>query len=275
MMHSNRRIGSALLVVALLLAGCMEEGGVPEGVPGVPKKTGPKVVLIGDKAPAFEAESTSGPVKFPEEFAGRWVVLFSHPADFTPVSTTEIMRFAVMKPEFDKLHCALLGLSADTVESHMQWLKEASRIRLGKIANVKFDFPVLADPALEIAKSYGMVHPKTLRKATVRTVFVIDPKGVVRAKIAYPPNIGRDIDEILRLVTALQTSDHYEVATPANWRPGEDVILRPLPSEEENRARSRTESLDYHALAWFLCMKRLPDPERTLRKIQWPAGEDK
>jgi len=275
MKNTNRRFAPAFLVLASILIGCIEEGGAPEGVPGIPKKTGPKVVLIGDTAPAFEAESTSGPVKFPDDFAGRWVVLFSHPGDFTPVCTTEFMRFAVMKPEFDKFQCSLLGLSADTVESHMQWLKEASKIRLGTISNVKFDFPVLADPALEIARNYGMVHPKTLRKSTVRTVFVIDPNGIVRATIAYPPTIGRDIDEILRLVVALQTADHYEVSTPANWRPGEDVILNPLPTEEENRARARTPSLDYHSLAWFLCMKRLPDPERTLRKVVWPVGEKK
>jgi len=270
-----RLIVIVLVLVAPILAGCMEEDGVPEDVPGLTKKVEPKAPLIGDPAPPFEAESTSGPVKFPEEFAGRWVVLFSHPGDFTPVSTTEFMQFAVVKPEFDKLQCSLLALSTDTVEDHMQWLKEAGKIRLGDISNVSIDFPVLADPAREIAAKYGMIHPKTLRKAAVRTVFVIDPTGVIRATMAYPPTIGRDVGEVLRLVTALQTSDHYEVATPANWRPGQDVILRPLPTEEENRARARHESLDYHALAWFLCMKRLPDPERTLRKVAWPVGEGK
>jgi peroxiredoxin (alkyl hydroperoxide reductase subunit C) len=263
------------LLAALVLAGCIEEGGVPENVPGMPKKEAPEPVRIGDQAPAFEAESTSGPVKFPDDFRGRWVVLFSHPGDFTPVATTEFMRFAERKPDFDKLSCTLLALSVDTVDSHMQWLKEVAKIRLGSIANVKIDFPVVADPALEIAKKYGMVHPNTSRKQTVRTVFVIDQNGVVRATMAYPPTTGRSVEEIHRLVLALQAGDHYEVATPANWQAGEDVILRPLPTEEENRARARKSSLDYHALAWFLCMKRLPDPERTLRKVQWPVEEKK
>jgi peroxiredoxin (alkyl hydroperoxide reductase subunit C) len=265
---------AALVVALVLLAGCIEEAPTTADVPGLAKAE-PKAPVLGDPAPAFEAESTSGPIKFPEAYAGKWVVLFSHPADFNPVSTTEFMRFAAALPEFRKIQCELVGLSADTVESHMQWLKEVSRIQLDELRDVTVEFPVIADPALEAAKLYGMVHAATDRRKTVRSVAVIDPAGIIRANLAYPPTVGRSVPEILRLVKALMVSDHFDVATPANWMPGDDVALKPLPTEEENRARARRATMDFHALAWFLLMKRLPDPERTLKNVKWPTGKDK
>ncbi|MEN8150653.1 MAG: peroxiredoxin [Planctomycetota bacterium] len=262
-----------IVVAAAFLAGCGEEAEVPEGVPGLPGAAKKAAVAprLGDKAPAFKAESTSGEIDFPAAYKGRWVVLFGHPGDFSPVCTTEFMQFAAAKPKFDALQCDLLAVSADSVDSHMSWLKEVRGLRYGELSDVKVDFPVLADPALEIAKSYGMVHPKTLKKAAVRTLFVIDPGGKVRATIAYPPTIGRSIPEVLRLVTALQTSDYYDVATPADWQPGDDVILKPLATKEANVKRSRHRSADYYSLAWFLCLKRLSDPERALKRAKWPA----
>lgn len=258
-------------VLFVLVTGCMEEGvETPEGIPGIGKKE-PEPPRIGDVAPSFEAEATTGPIKFPDDYAGRWVVLFSHPADFTPVCTTEFMRLSAAAGDFAKINCDLVGLSTDTLENHQTWLLEMRRIKLGKLRDVRIRFPVVADDTLEIAKKYGMIHPKSVRKQTVRTVFVVDPKGVIRATIAYPPEVGRSIGEIRRLVLALQTSDHFEVATPANWEAGKSVILKPLPTPEENKARARRASTDYQALAWFLCMKPLPDPEKALRKVDWAA----
>lgn len=187
--------------------------------------------LIGDKAPGFEAESTHGPVSL-TDYAGRWLVLFSHPADFTPVCTTEFIAFTELADEFAARNVALLGNSVDSVHSHLAWTRSIEE-KLG----VRIPFPIIADLDTRVARAYGMLHPNTSGTAAVRAVFVIDPEQTVRAVLYYPMNAGRMIPEILRLVDALQTSDRDGVSCPANWRPGDDVVLGAPKTQAELDAR--------------------------------------
>lgn len=173
---------------------------------------------IGDQAPAFEAMTTMGPIKFPEDFKGQWVVFFSHPADFTPVCSTEFLAFAQMNEEFAKRNVQLLGLSIDSVFSHIAWA-----MNLKEKTGIEIPFPIVADADGRVAKLYGMLHPGESSTATVRAVFIIDPNGKIRAIIYYPLSAGRNMREILRLIDALQTADKHGVATPANWVPEPQV----------------------------------------------------
>ncbi len=190
-----------------------------------------RLPLIGDKAPDFTADTTHGPVRL-ADYAGRWLVLFSHPADFTPVCTTEFVAFAELAEEFARRNVALLGNSIDSVHSHLAWTR-AIHDKLG----VTIPFPIIADLDTRVARAYGMLHPNTSQTAAVRAVFVIDAESTVRAILYYPMNAGRMVPEILRLVDALQTSDRDGVACPANWRPGDDVLLPAPRTQAELDAR--------------------------------------
>lgn len=203
--------------------------------------------LIGDKAPHFEADSTHGPVRL-TDYAGRWLVLFSHPADFTPVCTTEFVAFAELADEFAARNTALLGNSVDSVHSHLAWTR-AIEEKLG----VRIPFPIIADLDTRVSRAYGMLHPNTSGTAAVRAVFVIDPEQTVRAVLYYPMNAGRMIPEILRLLDALQTSDRDGVACPANWRPGEDVVLGAPKTQAELDARLTDGSVKL--TDWYLASK--------------------
>jgi peroxiredoxin (alkyl hydroperoxide reductase subunit C) len=215
-----------------------------------------KIPLLGEKAPHFEAKTTKGPVKFPEDYEGKWVVLFSHPADFTPVCTTEFVGFQKRFNQFKELNCELIGLSIDQVFSHMkwtEWIKEKM--------NIEIQFPIIADDRGEIGKLYGMIHPGKA-SATVRAVFMIDPKGLVRAIIYYPPEVGRNMDEIVRAVKALQVSDNNKVAMPANWPKndvfGDHVIVPPPADEKAAKERlEKAKSGEFECLDWWLCHKKL------------------
>ncbi|MDD8032775.1 MAG: peroxiredoxin, partial [Acidobacteriota bacterium] len=188
----------------------------------------PRIPLIGEKAPAFKAVTTQGEIHFPEDYKGKWVILFSHPADFTPVCTTEFMTFAKMEEEFKALDCSLIGLSIDSHFSHIAWLRTIKeKIAWKDMRNIEVKFPVIADLTMEVAKSFGMVQPAASNTQAVRAVFFIDPAGVIRAMIYYPLSNGRNFDEIKRLLVAMQTSDKHQVATPADWRPGDKVIIPP------------------------------------------------
>jgi len=193
---------------------------------------------IGDKAPDFSAETTHGPMKFSEWAGGNWVVLFSHPADFTPVCTTEFVGFAERADAFAKRGVKLIGNSVDSIFSHIAWVRD-----IEKSHNVKVPFPVIADLDQKVARLWGMVHEPTSATATVRCVFFIDPKSVVRAIIYYPMSCGRNMDEILRVVDALQTADEKGVATPANWKPGEDCIMPPPRTQQDAEKRVADKSL--------------------------------
>ncbi|WNY24107.1 Peroxiredoxin [Methanimicrococcus hongohii] len=182
--------------------------------------------LIGDEAPEFEAQTTNGQVKFPADYKGKWVILFSHPADFTPVCTTEFITFATMEDEFKKLNTELIGLSIDSITSHIAWLKEIKdNIKYQGLEGVEIKFPVIADIKMEVAKKYGMLQPGASDTKAVRAVFIINPKGIVKAILYYPLSAGRNMGEIKRLLQALQVNEKDGVSTPANWMPGDDVVI--------------------------------------------------
>jgi len=203
---------------------------------------------IGDPAPDFEAVTTHGTIKL-EDYRGSWLVLFSHPADFTPVCTTEFMAFAEIYGDLQKRGVELLGLSVDSVSSHIAWARN-----IEEKAGVKIPFPIIADLSKEVTLSYGMVHPGESKTETVRCVFIIDPNQIIRAILYYPLTTGRNMAEILRLIDALQTTDQHGVATPANWKPGDMVVVPPPKTQEMAEERL---SQGYECKDWYLCMKKL------------------
>ncbi|HBC74232.1 MAG TPA: peroxiredoxin [Candidatus Wallbacteria bacterium] len=212
---------------------------------------------IGDKAPSFKAVTTQGEINFPEQYQGSWVILFSHPADFTPVCTSEFMTFATMEPQFNEINCKLVGLSVDGLYSHIAWLRTIKeKIEYKGMKNVEVKFPLIEDITMEVAKKYGMMQPGESSTKAVRAVFVIDPKGIIRTVIYYPLSLGRNFDELHRVVLALQTADEFKIATPADWRPGDDVIVPTAGSC--GVAKERMESKDeMHCYDWFFCTKKL------------------
>lgn len=183
---------------------------------------------LGDTVPNFTQKSTEGDINFYEWAGDSWVVLFSHPKDFTPVCTTELGRVAQLKPEFDKRNVKVIALSVDDVDSHMGWVGDIEETQ-----NTKLNYPILADPDRVVSDLYDMIHPNANAMLTVRTVFVIDPAKKLRLSLTYPPSTGRNFDEILRVIDSLQLTDNYGVATPADWKDGEDVVVVPsIPTEE-------------------------------------------
>jgi peroxiredoxin 2/4 len=218
-----------------------------------------RLPLIGEKAPSFKAETTQGPINFPEDFEGKWVIFFSHPADFTPVCTTEFMTFASMQPEFEKLNCKLLGLSIDSTYSHIAWLRTIrEKIEFRGMKGVEVTFPVISDLTMEVSKAFGMLQPAASTTQAVRAVFIIDPQALVRAILYYPLSNGRNMEEIKRLLMATQLSDQHNVATPANWQPGEDVIIPPPGSCGAAKERVESPGADTKILDWFLVLKKCP-----------------
>jgi len=216
---------------------------------------------IGDKAPEFKAVTTQGKLNFPSDFKGEWVILFSHPADFTPVCTSEFITFAHLEEKFEKANCKLVGLSIDGLYSHIAWLRTIKdKIEFNGMKNIEVKFPLIEDISMAIAKKYGMIQPGESETQAVRAVFFIDPKGLIRAIIYYPLSLGRNFDEIYRALIAMQTSDKFSVATPADWNPGDDVIISPASScgIAEERMTS-TEELN--CKDWFFCTKPLPKKE--------------
>lgn len=212
---------------------------------------------IGDKAPEFKAITTQGEINFPADYSGKWIILFSHPADFTPVCTSEFMTFAKMEPEFNALNCQLVGLSVDGLYSHIAWLRTIKeKIEFKGIKNIEVKFPLIEDITMEVAKKYGMIQPGESSTKAVRAVFFIDPKGIVRAIIYYPLSMGRNFDELKRALIAMQTADTYNIATPADWRPGDDVIVPTAGScgVAKERMESKDEMICYD---WFFCTKPL------------------
>jgi len=204
--------------------------------------------VLGEPAPDFEAETTQGPIKL-SELKGKWVVMFSHPADFTPVCTTEFMAFANIYDELKSLNVQLIGLSVDSISAHLAWV-HAIKEKMG----VTIPFPIIADLTMKVAKKYGMIHHGQSSTAAVRCVFFIDDKGTMRAMIYYPLQNGRFMPEIIRLVKALQTTDKFKVSTPANWQPGEKVVVPPPKTTAEMEKRM---SEGYECKDWYLCFKKI------------------
>ena len=211
--------------------------------------------LIGDPAPAFRSMTTMGKVNFPEDYKGKWVVFFSHPADFTPVCTTEFIALARRAEEFREINTELLGLSIDSLHSHLAWAESIEHIDLGGKGKVKIPFPIVADITMSVAKAYGMLQA-VAKTQTVRAVFIIDPDSIIRAILFYPMSTGRNIDEIKRIILSLQKHDADNVSTPADWNPGDPVVMgAPLTLEA---AKDRMESADDNMIpySWYLTMKK-------------------
>jgi len=223
-----------------------------------------RIPLIGEPAPSFVAVTTQGTIRFPEDYRGKWVILFSHPADFTPVCTTEFMTFATLMPQFEAVNCKLIGLSIDSNYSHIAWLRTIKdRIQYKDMRDVEVTFPVIADLKMEVAHKYGMLQPSADDSHAVRAVFVIDPEAKVRAVLYYPLSTGRNFPEILRMLVAMQTADKHHVATPADWQPGDDVIVPPPGScgtaQERVEGKGGLKCLD-----WFLCFREVPKDQLDL-----------
>ncbi len=221
---------------------------------------------IGDKAPEFKAVTTQGDINFPSDYSGDWVILFSHPADFTPVCTSEFITFASLEDKFTKANCKLVGLSIDGLYSHIAWLRTIKeKLEYKGMKDVEINFPLIEDITMEVAKKYGMIQPGEDTTKAVRAVFFIDPKGIIRTIIYYPLSLGRNFDEIYRALIALQTADAFNVATPADWRPGDDVIISPAGSCGAAKERMDGKE-DMVCQDWFFCSKKL-DKDKVLDTI--------
>ena len=203
---------------------------------------------LNEAAPAFSARTTHGERSL-EDYRGKWLILFSHPADFTPVCTTEFIAFANAAPKFAEMNCELLGLSIDSLFSHLAWTRNIKE-KFG----VDIPFPIIEDIKMDVARAYGMVHPGAADTQAVRATFFIDPNGVLRAMVYYPMSNGRSIDEFVRLLQALQTSDKHGVATPENWCPGKDVIVSPPKTAE---AADKRAAEGYNTVDWYFSTKSL------------------
>ncbi len=223
--------------------------------------------LIGDKAPEFIANTTCGKVNFPSDYSGKWVILFSHPADFTPVCTTEFMTFQSMIKDFAALNTELIGLSVGTLTGHLAWIESIKNLKYKDWENMEITFPIIDDMNMEIAKKYGMIHSHASSNKTVRAVFIIDPNGIIRTILYYPLTTGRNFDEIKRTLIALQTSDAFKVSTPADWHPGDDVVVSAPSTVEEMNDRLKTKNKNMDVKAWFLTLQKL-SKNSIMEKLQ-------
>ncbi len=221
---------------------------------------------IGDKAPEFKAVTTQGNINFPADYKGSWVILFSHPADFTPVCTSEFMTFASMENRFEEAGCKLVGLSVDGLYSHIAWLRTIKeKIEYKGMKDVEVKFPLIEDITMEVAHLYGMLQPGESSTKAVRAVFFIDPKGIIRAIIYYPLSMGRNFEELYRALIAMKTADEFSIATPADWQPGDDVIVPTAGScgVAKERMENKAEMTCYD---WFFCTRKL-DKEKVLKAV--------
>ena len=214
-----------------------------------------RMPMIGDVAPSFHAMTTKGTINFPEDYKGSWTVLFSHPADFTPVCTTEFITFSEMEKEFADINTKLIGLSIDSLHSHLAWVKSIEKIHWKDAENVIVPFPIVVDIKMDIAHKYGMLHT-TAHTQTVRAVFIIDPDSIIRAILYYPMSTGRNIPEIVRIIKSLQLHDAENIATPANWNPGDDVLLGAPLTIDEADARLNGDDPSIEPLEWYLTVKK-------------------
>lgn len=222
---------------------------------------------IGEKSPEFKAITTQGNINFPKDYEGSWVILFSHPADFTPVCTSEFMSFASLEDKFAKANCKLVGLSVDGLYSHIAWLRTIKdKIEYKGMKDVEVKFPLIEDITMEVANKFGMIQPGESSTKAVRAVFFIDPKGIIRAIIYYPLSLGRNFDELYRALIGMQTADAFSIATPADWQPGDDVIVPTAGSCGVAKDRMEGKEGEMHCYDWFFCTKKL-DKDTVLNTI--------
>jgi len=212
-----------------------------------------RIPLIGEKAPSFTAESTNGPITFPDDFGGKWKILFSHPQDFTPVCSSELLELAYLQKEFDRLGVKMAVVSTDVLDRHVQWKKALEDIAYKGRPAQKIKFPLIEDKSLVISKMYGMIHEATNTTKDVRGVFIIDPDDVIQAIYFYPMSVGRNSEELLRTVEALQKVSDKKYATPSDWKPGNDLIIITPPVTDQ-----RTENVPdgFYKLSWFMWFEK-------------------
>jgi peroxiredoxin (alkyl hydroperoxide reductase subunit C) len=229
-----------------------------------------RIPRIGEPAPAFKAVTTQGEINFPQDYEGSWVILFSHPADFTPVCTSEFMTFASMEEKFAEAGCKLVGLSVDGLYSHIAWLRTIKeKIEYKGMKDVEVKFPLIEDITMSVANKYGMIQPGEASTKAVRAVFFIDPKGIIRTILYYPLSLGRNFDEIYRVLIGLKTADEFGVATPADWQPGDDAIVPTAGSCGQAKDRVEGKEGEMTCYDWFFCTRKLPKDEvlkRVLKK---------
>jgi len=214
-----------------------------------------RIPLIGESAPSFTAQSTNGVINFPGDYGRKWKLLFSHPQDFTPVCTTEILELAYLQDEFDKLGVKLVVVSTDPVDRHVQWKKSMEALNLNDRGLVKIKFPLVDDEHLAISKQYGMIHSATNSTQAVRGVFIIDPDNIVQAIYFYPRSVGRNTDELVRMITALKTAADGKVMTPVNWKAGNDLLIPIPPKTDANSTEAIPEG--YYSPTWYLWYKKV------------------
>jgi peroxiredoxin (alkyl hydroperoxide reductase subunit C) len=213
-----------------------------------------RIPLIGEHAPSFTALSTEGTINFPLDFGSNWKVILSHPRDFTPVCSTELIELANLQDEFEKLGVKTMVVSTDPIDVHKQWKKVLEQIDYKEYPRQKINFPILDDSNLVIAKLYGMIHLESDKNRDVRGVFIIDPDNIIRAEFFYPMEVGRNMNELLRTVIALQTTIRNNVMTPANWKIGNDVLV-PFPLKSDMSVMNK-DSGEYYQLSWFMIFKK-------------------
>jgi peroxiredoxin 2/4 len=215
-----------------------------------------RIPLLGETIPSFTAHSTKGNIKFPDDYFGKWKILFSHPSDFTPVCTSELLELAYLQTDFNELNTALLVISTDGLNSHLEWIKSMESIEYKNHKNVKIDFPLISDAGLEISKKLGMLHPYSNSTKDIRGVFIVDPENKIQAMFFYPSTIGRNVEEIKRTLTALQTGEKYSCLTPANWKPGEDVLMpTPQTMDEAMKLRNKKDP-NLKEITWYMWLKK-------------------
>jgi peroxiredoxin (alkyl hydroperoxide reductase subunit C) len=212
-----------------------------------------RVPVLGEKAPSFTVQSTNGEINFPRDFGRSWKVLFSHPQDFTPVCSSEILELAYMQSEFDKLNAKFLVLSVDSLNSHKDWKNAMEELNYKGRGPVKISVPIASDRKYRVSRQYGMIHEASNDKKTVRGVFIIDPDNTIQTILYYPMSVGRNIDELKRTIIALQTVANKEISTPANWQVGNDILLNIKPSEKE----IKDPASGINELAWFMIFKKI------------------
>jgi peroxiredoxin 2/4 len=241
-----------IVVVSALIAGQLWS---QENSDKAAEKVTYKIPLIGESAPVFTAESTNGEINFPADFGRKWKILFSHPQDFTPVCSSEILELAYRQEDFDRIGVKLAVVSTDGISMHQQWKKALESLNIENKGTVKIKFPIIEDQKIVIAREYGMIHPLTNSTKSVRGVFIIDPNDVIQAEFFYPMNVGRSTDELLRLVSALQATWKQLAATPVNWKPGQDMFITYNPSNKES-ATPEMPPAGFYANSWFMWYKK-------------------
>ncbi len=242
----------SLSVIAIIILSCNLQAQAPKEAPDI------RIPLIGEHAPSFTAQTTKGKLTFPDDYFRKWKILFSHPGDFTPVCSTELLELASMQDDFNKLGTKLVVISTDGLNSHLEWVRSLESIKYNDRGPYLIDFPLVADPTLEISRKYGMVNPEQPSTRDVRGVFIIDPDDRIQAFFFYPTFTGRNLEEIKRTLIAMQTATEQNLLTPANWQPGQPLLINSPASSAEAAKLAEKRDPDLYSLTWYLWFKKMP-----------------